>query len=301
MAGTAGTGSAGSVGAGTGGGGTGGSTAGGPGTGGTGDPCPSQTNVTMATHEVLNVTWPAGPATLAGSGQVHLWGKIAFTADGNTLTGSSQACGTVLPPTELNPVIGGGKILIEVPATVWDAAATTSRVQVDATQSGWNVGSTFSYMYTASIGFTPPAPATGAWPASYSALTMTTDFDGDGKPGLTGVPRNGNGYLLPPSSALGALGPSPRADKLYLVDRNVASAMLTRTSCDEASGTATFMHFDNHVVGCHVSGGAECTPTEVQFIDDNRTVYTVTSATTKAKVVPDGTTCATIVKDTLPM
>ena len=74
----------------------------------------------------------------------------------------------------------------------------------------------------------------------------------------------------------------------------VVSAMLTRTSCDEASGPATFMHFDNHVVGCHVSGGGACSSSEVKFIDDNRTVYAVTSGTMATKVVPATATCADV-------
>lgn len=266
-----------------------------------GNPCEMRTMVTVASHEIVNVTWPAGPATLAGTGQVHLWGKMALTANGNMLSGSSQACGMLLPATDLHQAIGGGKILIEVPDTVWDASSA-SRVSITGTQNGWGVGSTVTYSYRAVVGFSEADPiATAAqWPASYSAITMTTDFDADGHPGLTGVPRNATGYLLPPASALGAISASPRADKLYLVNRQVATTTLTRTSCDEASGTTKFMSFDNHVVGCHVSSGAECTPTEVKFIDDNRTVYTVTSATTESKVVANDATCAQI-RAALPM
>jgi hypothetical protein len=75
---------------------------------------------------------------------------------------------------------------------------------------------------------------------------------------------------------------------------------LTRSRCDEASGTATFMHFDNHVIGCHVSGGNACSPAEVKFIDDNRTIYSVTGATAQTKVVANGATCADV-RAALPM
>jgi hypothetical protein len=157
-----------------------------------------------------------------------------------------------------------------------------------------------SFTYTALVGFSDPNGAPATWPASYSDIAMTNDFDGDMHPGVTGVPRSGGGFLLPPTSALGAPSPGPRADKLYLVDRNMASALLTRTSCDDASGISTFMHFDNHLIGCHVSGGAACTPTEVKFIDDNRTTYTVSSATTSATTIQDGATCADV-RNKLPM
>jgi len=258
--------------------------------------CESRTQFTMATHEILTVTWPAGAATLEGNGQVHLWGKILFTANGGTLTGSIQACGTDLPATDLNPGIGGGKVAIEVPGAAWDAP-TVSRFQIDATQTGWGVGSTVTYGYTALVGFTEAA---ASWPASYVDIKTTNDFDGDLKPGVTGAPRTGTGYQLPPASALAAVGSGGRADRLYLVDRNSGSVTLTRTSCDEASGTETSVHFDNHVVGCHISGGGECTPAEVKFIDDNRTIYSVTGATAQATTVRDDATCADV-RRALPM
>ncbi|HVT07886.1 MAG TPA: hypothetical protein VHO67_10530, partial [Polyangia bacterium] len=265
---------------------------GGVGPSGGGGSCAARTGVTLATHEVLNVTWPAGPATLAGTGQVHLWGKMTLTAAGGVVSGSSRPCGTILPATDLSPALGGAKILIEIPLSAWDAA-TASNVQVDGTQTGWNVGDSLSYRYDALVGLPQSAPD-ATWPASYADLPTPSDVEGDGFPGVTGVPRAGTGYLLPPTSALGAISASPRADKLYLVDRNVASTVLKWTSCDAAAGSTTFTHFDNHVVGCHVAGGAECSPAEVKFIDDNRTVYTVTSAATSALVIAEGATCADV-------
>ena len=82
--------------------------------------------------------------------------------------------------------------------------------------------------------------------------------------------------------------------------RQVTSATLTRTACDQASGSATFAHFNNHVVGCHVMGGNDCMPTEINFIDTNRTIYAITSATAQTKVVADTATCADV-RAALPM
>jgi len=190
-------------------------------------------------------------------------------------------------------------ILIEIPPAAWDSAQQP-KFQIDGTQTGWNAGSVMSFSYAALLGFTIADPATAAWPASYTGITMTTDPDADMNPGITSVPRGSGDYVLPPTSALGALGIGSRADKVYLVIRHVVSAMLTRTSCDEASGPATFMHFDNHVVGCHVSGGAACSASEVKFIDDNRTIYSVTSGTMATKIIADGSTCADV-RAALPM
>jgi hypothetical protein len=60
------------------------------------------------------------------------------------------------------------------------------------------------------------------------------------------------------------------------------------------------MHFDNHVVGCHIAGGSNCQPADVSFVDQNRTIYEVTSATAQSKILPDNSTCAAV-RAALPM
>jgi len=254
---------------------------------------------TEASHAVLDVTWQAGSATMAGSGQVHLWTRNVFNVAGNKLTGTLQACGSVLPPTGLSGLVGGGMILIEIPNAAWDAP-TMAHYAAEGTQTGWNAGSTVTYDYAVLVGLDSTSSATAAWPTSYTGVMGANDPDGDNIPGLTAVPRNGGGYVLPPTSAIGAVLGGSRADKLSIVTRNVASPMLTRTSCDEASGTANVTRFDNHVIGCHVSGGGDCDPSQIKFIDDNRTVYMVGSATIKTKIVADGATCADV-RAALPM
>jgi hypothetical protein len=52
--------------------------------------------------------------------------------------------------------------------------------------------------------------------------------------------------------------------------------------------------FDNHVVGCHIEGGAECSADQADFVDQNRMRYMVTSATYEAKVVPDDASCGDV-------
>ena len=136
--------------------------------------------------------------------------------------------------------------------------------------------------------------AANPWPASYTDIA-SVDADGDGSPGLTAVPRNGNGFVQPPTGNL-----INRVDRLYLALRNTMLIMSTRSGCDTASGTATFSHFDNHVVGCHVSGGQNCGATDVALVDLNRTAYQVTSATIQSKIVADAATC-TDVRAALPI
>lgn len=270
-------------------------TAGATGAGGSGGGCAPRATFAEASHTIVNVTWRAATAAMAGSGQVHLWGKTVLTASGNTLSGTLQACGSVLPATSLNALGGGGMILIEIPGAAWDAPSMP-RFQVAATQTGWNVGSTLSYGYAALIGFTMADAATAPWPSSYTGITMTNDADGDMSPGLTAVPRSGGGYTLPPLSILQV----SRADRIYSVLRNVASTTLTRTSCDQASGPVTFTHFENHVIGCHVSGGGDCSSSEVNFVDQNRTIYEITGATAQTTIVGETATCADV-RAALPM
>jgi hypothetical protein len=72
------------------------------------------------------------------------------------------------------------------------------------------------------------------------------------------------------------------------------------TSCDEGDGTSDFIHFNNHVIGCHVSGGGECTAAETKFVDDNRTIYTPMRGTVETKIIPDDATCADV-RSALPI
>jgi len=242
---------------------------------------------------ILDVTWGGG-GTENGSGQVHVWAKIGFSASSNTLSASGQTCGRVLPPATLT--LNLGTMLIEIPDGTWELPSMP-RFTFSATQSGWNVGSTLSYGYTALVGISatdPTANPINLWPVSYTAIA-SVDADGDGSPGITAVPRDGNGFVLPPTANL-----MNRVDKLYLALRSTMWIMSTRSACDTASGTATFTHFDSHVLGCHVSGGQNCGDTDTALVDLNRTTYQVTSATIQSKIVADAATCADV-RAALPM
>jgi hypothetical protein len=265
------------------------------GTTGTGGACAPLATFTEASHLIVNVSWPAGLASVAGSGELHVWGKAVFTVNGNTLSGTLQACGLTLPPTTLNVLGGGGMIQIEVPNTAWDAPSMP-RFQFSGSQTGWRVGDTLTYSYAALVGFTLANGDTAPWPASHTGITMPNDAEGDMNVGLTAVPRSGGNYTLPPTS----IAQSSRADQLYIVTRQVTSAMLTRTACDQTAGSATLMHLDNHVLGCRVSGGGACSSSEVSFIDNNRAIYQVTGATAETKIVAETATCADV-RAALPM
>ena len=110
------------------------------------------------------------------------------------------------------------------------------------------------------------------------------------EPGTYDVTMRAIGYVLPPTSLL----QTAHADQLYIVSRTTTTLDGVRDTCDSQKGTANIAAFDNHVVGCHVQGGADCAAADYQFVDQNRTIYSVTSATFEAKVVPDNATCADV-------
>ena len=89
-------------------------------------------------------------------------------------------------------------------------------------------------------------------------------------------------------------GSAPVADNLYLVSRTAVGLTGKTTTCEEQSGTATIKYFDSHVVGCHVKGASECTPTQADFIDQSRSIYQATTGTFKSKKIADNATCADV-------
>jgi hypothetical protein len=95
-----------------------------------------------------------------------------------------------------------------------------------------------------------------------------------------------------PPTGLGFLGSAPSADKLYLSSRTVVSLDGKLTSCADVAGTAKIAFFDSHVVGCHVKNGGDCTPSQIDFVDQSRTLYKITGATFTAKKIADDATCA---------
>jgi hypothetical protein len=272
---------------GSGGAGPAGGSGGAPGSAGSSGACPALASFTQAEHIIMNVTWPATAGTSSGTGQVHVWAKSTFTASGNNLSATSQACGSVLPPTGLNLIAGNGTVLIQIPDATWDLPSMP-RFQFQATQTGWSAGSSISYTSTALIGLTLADAANAAWPAT---ITTAVDADGDTAPGYTAVPATGGGRVLPP---VGISLPLARADRVDLATRNVFVVSASRTACDHAAGPVTVSHFDSHVVGCHVSGGADCTTGQANFVDQNRTMYQAGASTIELKLVPATATCAEV-------
>jgi hypothetical protein len=268
--------------AGAGGSGGGGATAGAGGSGGGGATCP--TDYTTATHIVINVSWKSTTVLNAGSGKVHVWTKSNFSESGSTASVTSRSCGSVLPAITTSAIAGSENILPEIPDAAWDNAAMPTFTGT-ATRSGNNLTVDPG---VALLGLTMSNP-TAAWPAA-SAITGL-DQDGDGELGITAVSKVNNGFSAPPTD----ISKSHRADKIYLAIRNIMTLSASAAGCPASyTGTANVSKFDNHVIGCHVQGGSECTTTQRDFVDSNRTVYTINSATFTSQKVSGDATCADV-------
>ena len=265
------------------------------------------TSLAEAVNVTLQVTWPGTVSANQGSGVVHIWLLATLTVSGSSpalrLGGTTQTCGTTLPPISLDAagqiVSGGNSVQITLPAGVWDAPSMPKYV-IAGGATGWDASSSIHFdPVVAPVGLAmamSPVP----WPRSswgFPSGTQFTDADGDGKPGITAVPLDQGGFVLPPTG-LGLFGSAPTTDKIYIVSQNQLSLSGTRTSCTDAAGTADVTEFDNHVVGCHVKGGSDCTTgapnTQADFVDQSRTVYAVSSATFVGKQLAAGATCADV-------
>lgn len=256
--------------------------------------CEARESWTESVHYVLDVTWKGSAASEDGSGKINIWSRVTFKPNGDKLDVGLHACGSVLPETKLSIIgqiaTGGDKVLIEVKEAVWDAESIPVTM-ASGTQSGFDSGSDVEFTYVSLLGATMADPS-GAWPES-GADMAAVDLEGDGSKGYTATPRNGGGYVLPPTQ-VGGDNKKTGADKVYLVSRQAMTLKGKRTSCDEHAGTTMVTAFDNHVVGCHLISGAECNADQADFVDSNRMVYVVKSGTYEAKVVADDASCADV-------
>jgi hypothetical protein len=263
---------------------------------GTGAACTQRTQEVVGIKVSLDVNWPGTPGTLSCAsadgcnGKAYLWLLSKFRISGHETTGTTTTCGNQMPTSSLTQVGsqgegvpgGGAKVTIQFPSSMWDAVAANPAKGPTAASGeigGWNVGSSFKVAPTvAFFGIKPSssfASASTTWPASESALTADdlSDDDNDGHPGITAVPASTDGNVLPATGIATSPPLAPQADKLYIALRTALSFYGTASSCSQIEGTAKAAVFNDHVVGCHLAGGSECSAAEWDFIDQLSTVY----------------------------
>lgn len=250
--------------------------------------CPSLAAAVHGVHLIMKVTWPGSIGTNPGSGTVNVWSRAKLTfAEGGAISSVSTPCGTVLPDVITTPIAGGAKVQPEFLPSVWESTSMPPFTGTGA-QSSFDVNSKLHLQTSpALVGLTMADPM-GAWPAANTI--QAHDSDNDGHPGITATPRETAGYGLPPTSILQL----SHADQLYIASRTTSTLGGIRNTCETQTGNAKIHSFDSHVIGCHIKGGGDCSAAEAQFVDDNRTVFSVSSATYEAKVMADSVTCADI-------
>jgi len=236
----------------------------------------------VATHIVIDVAWDGSLALAKGSGQVHLWSKSKFVENGDRASVMSRSCGSILPETKTSALAGGYSVMPEIPNTAWDAASmpifngTATRLATGV----WQVDPGVALMGLSML------DPNAEWPDA-DAVTGV-DVDDDGTPGVTAITRVGGNFQAPAVN----LTQSQRADELSLASRNIMTLTSNTIGCPERSeGVADVTAFDSHIIGCHVSGGGECTEGQRDFVDSNRTIYEVQGGSFTSQRIADDASC----------
>src|SRR5262249_53224118 len=126
------------------------------------------------------------------------------------------------------------------------------------------------------------------------------DADNDTNPGITAaakagqIPGTPNMYkdIIWDLGSPALTNPS-RANKLFVVVRQIASEHGTLESCLSMSGTTTAA-IDNHIIGCAASvnnAGKDCSP---DLLDFARPKYTTTTATFVAQQIGSQDSCGAV-------
>ena len=264
-----------------------------PGTGptepGTGMACTPNAHETVGTKITLNVTWPQTLANNGGKGVINIWLLAHYDINGTAVTGTTETCRNDTPPIPLTSTgtlsegLDGSVpavVLTAFDPSVWktiNANPAKAPTPTSGTLGGWNVGASMQIDPTNSVyglaATSTFAKDTTQWPGSEMALTTAdlADDDMDGHPGITITPSQAMGYSLPATAALQT--PPVFADKLYVTLRTELELYGTSSTCNDVSGTVNVKLLNNHIVGCELLGGADCSQAQWDFIDTNTTVY----------------------------
>lgn len=256
--------------------------------------CPTRTSSSVASHIVIEVSWPSSLAIAAGSGEVHVWTKADLAYQGNDYTGTARPCGSLIPPLTKAALVGGGQVGIEIPGSAWDSPRMPV-FQIRGSTGGFTPGSSIAMEpVTSLVGLTMANPMSDPWPGQASLLTPV-DHDGDGRPGIKAIPRKDPPFGAPPVDLAGVLDPKgARADEVDLAMRTILGLSGARDSCTSAEGRAQVTRLDSHVVGCHIEGAGACTQAQSDFIDASQPRFDIGSATFQMVEVPASATCADV-------
>lgn len=203
---------------------------------------------TTAVHLALEMNWPDTQGTVAGSGPLHVWAKMTYTAAGDGWTSESRACGVLMPPLTTQAVLDGLKLGYEFPVASFDDPAMPTFVGGSTRGNG-----TWLINPGALVLGTVLGSADEPWPARQSLILV--DHDGDGKPGITVMTTQGDGFVSPPTD----ITFSTVADQMYVAARIKLRITAPDLACvGTVHASAESMGFDFTPVGCHVKDAGEC-------------------------------------------
>jgi hypothetical protein len=251
----------------------------------------------------INVSWMpqgiTGVILASGSGTIKQWVLGQRVQNGSTVADTTSLCGIALPDFQGTSVAGGEVYGVRFPDSLFDSGYLPS-FTVDGTMSGSTIGSAYTSKPNAVLlGLTLANPTTDSWPT-----TITTDYDEDqdGNPGVTANVAQGGAYTNVPLD----LFKQQRADRLYLVIRQITQIAATANDCDHFSGTVSIPQIpndatgkyaiDSHVIGCGWAGSTtNCTSSQANFVDATQPVFTPSGFTKITQVrLAGNATCATV-------
>jgi hypothetical protein len=241
---------------------------------------------TWATKLTMPLTWPASGVLTSGSGTLVVYALLTGTEGGSTVTAGLVPCSITVPDfasTLLSQTYG-----LTFPTSLFDhVPAFLPTTSTTFTLAGSSPGSTFtSPAFAFVLGTMLTNPTTDAWPAVGSIVS--DDMDMDSNPGITVPYKTGGSYSLP------LVDGTHQSDQAYLATRLALSTSGAFSDCSDGSGTVTVTHFDTHIIGCHVSGGAACTTTQSNTDDANRPPYAATTGTIAFVKIAPGSSCMTV-------
>jgi cysteine-rich repeat protein len=260
---------------------------------------------TWALKIATEVTWPdsSPKIVIAGSGTILSWAKIQRTVSGSTATDEAVPCGLQIPDFAAEvPGVAREDYRLEFPHALFDAntlPSVTSSVALSAAAPGATFNSTANpvAIVLGAEGI-PDINTADDLPPNPDIAQYVVDHDGDGVLGISAHvnPTVGATYSYVPVRA----APLTRADRIYLVVRQVSSFNGTIADCSTVSGDAIVTEQNSRIVGCHrledvdagVSG--ECVDAERDFAERYKVVYSTGAATFSMKKLADGASCADV-------
>jgi hypothetical protein len=278
----------------------------------------------------------------AGRGMVRYYGKmeVGSVCEDGKFEAKLYTCGIKLPTFYSSLLCEGYET--EFPDSTWDRT-DIAPFAVKGTFSGFSPGSSMALNSMDYVFGIDMKDVTGKWPTSDETLTYACsagtgkacypDYDRDGKPGITLMPKGGTGNLIdkgcidalggdnpfkrayPPLSAdLTVLtGGAARAQELYIAFRmKVGGGGKIASDCVTSGGDVPAEYLNTRAVACSVNqdllGGSSgtktaCTDEQANFMDSqfpefktmNKGVKPPTSATIKDTSASLGT-IATMVR-----